>query len=61
MDTWEDDDSISESSSTYPSDLRIREFNNPHYNNENSESSPDSKFFLFFPLPVVSRLIEVYS
>ncbi|RZC05168.1 kinesin-like protein KIN-7E isoform X1 [Glycine soja] len=41
MDTWEDDDSISESSSTYPSDLRIREFNNPHYNNENSESSPD--------------------
>ncbi|RDX67618.1 Kinesin-like protein KIN-7E, partial [Mucuna pruriens] len=40
MDTWEDDDSISESSSIYPSDLRIREFNNPHYNNEDSESSP---------------------
>uniref|UniRef100_A0A0R0I7D7 Kinesin-like protein n=2 Tax=Glycine subgen. Soja TaxID=1462606 RepID=A0A0R0I7D7_SOYBN len=51
----EDDDSISESSSTYPFDLRIREFNNPHYNNENSESSPDSKFFLFFPLPVNTR------
>ncbi|KAH1252067.1 Kinesin-like protein KIN-7C [Glycine max] len=41
MNTWEDDDSTSESSSIYPSDLRIREFNNPHYNNENSESSPD--------------------
>ena len=60
MDTWEDDDSISESSSTYPSDLRIREFNNPHYNNENSESSPDSKLFLF-PLSIVSRLLEINS
>ncbi|CAJ1973031.1 unnamed protein product [Sphenostylis stenocarpa] len=48
MDAWEDDDSISESSSIYPSDLRIREFNNPHYNNETSESSPDSKLFLPF-------------
>ncbi|TKY75440.1 Kinesin protein NACK1 [Spatholobus suberectus] len=41
MDTWEDDDSISESSSIYHSDLRIGEFNNPHCNNEDSESSPD--------------------
>ncbi|BAT77533.1 hypothetical protein LR48_Vigan04g248900 [Vigna angularis] len=41
VDTWEDEDSISESSSIYPSDLRIGEFNNPHYINENSESSPD--------------------
>ncbi|ESW07912.1 hypothetical protein PHAVU_009G003000 [Phaseolus vulgaris] len=41
VDTWEYDDSISESSSIYPSDLRIREFNNSHYNNGNSESSPD--------------------
>nr|KYP64936.1 Centromere-associated protein E [Cajanus cajan] len=44
-DTWEDDDSISESSSIYRSDLRITEFNNPNYNNEDSESSPDSKLF----------------
>ncbi|XP_027356090.1 kinesin-like protein KIN-7E [Abrus precatorius] len=41
VDTWEDDDSISESSSIYRPDSRNREFNNPHYNNEDSESNPD--------------------
>ncbi|CAL0326912.1 unnamed protein product [Lupinus luteus] len=44
-DTWEDDNSASESSSNnHPghSDVRIRQFNNPHYNeDEDSESTPE--------------------
>ncbi|XP_057456498.1 kinesin-like protein KIN-7E [Lotus japonicus] len=42
-DAWEDDSSVSESSSIYSSrqgpDRRIREFNNPHYNH--GDSDPD--------------------
>lgn len=41
VDTWEDDSSVSESSSIYRPDLRFKEFNNPHYNDEDSRSNPD--------------------
>ncbi|KAJ1386319.1 P-loop containing nucleoside triphosphate hydrolase [Sesbania bispinosa] len=41
VDTWEDDDSVSESSSIYRPAPHIKEFNNPHYNNEDSGSNPD--------------------
>lgn len=47
-DTWEDDNSVSESSSIYHpdhSDGRIRAFNNPHYSDEYSGSNPDGKLF----------------
>lgn len=56
-DAWEDDSSVSESSSIYSSrqgpDRRIREFNNPHYNDGDSGKS----FHLSYT--VVNSLINI--
>lgn len=45
-DIWEDDCSVSESSSIcgpHHPDTHIREFNNPHFNDEDSGSNPDGR------------------
>lgn len=46
-DIWEDDCSVSESSSICGPNTRIREFNNPHYNGGDSGSYEDGKSFHF--------------
>lgn len=47
-DMWEDDYSVSESSSisgSHRSDVHIKEFNNPHYNDGDRGSNPEGKSF----------------
>lgn len=42
-DLWEDDCSVSESSSICGPNISIREFNNPHYSGGDSGSNQDGK------------------
>lgn len=54
---WEDDSSVSESSSICGPNTRIREFNNPHYNGGDSGSYRDGKSF-HFRACIVNKLIK---
>lgn len=58
-DIWEDDCSVSESSSICGPNIRIREFNNPHYNGGDSGSNQDGKSF-HLPTCIIKGLINCW-
>lgn len=62
-DMWDDDCSVSESSSIcgpHRPNTHIREFNNPHYNDGDSGSNPDGRYLRIFACRVHSLIIMIF-